>query len=205
MEALAKIAERSELAQQPSDRLSLTTGLGISLPEGTGLTLLVLMRQTCSRYPNQLLPEETKEMYLVEWEEMTQKFGLDLFRDALLKAIRSSTFIPAPEVIRENCASIARQKREREDALKVIRDHDAAKAIWEREREEDRLNGKPALSETEMRLNGILEAARKQDKPLPHIPSLAETAAIIARHTGRDPIHVPTPQKIMQSRYGKCE
>ena len=160
MEALSKIANNLEAPQQ-SDRLSLTRGSGISLPEGTGLALLLLMRQTCSRFPNQFIPEESQEMYQVEWEEMAARYSLEMFRDGLSKALHDGrSFFPAPEDIRAYCRSLYADKRNREEAAKREAEDAAAKALWEREREEERVYGKPERSETEIRLDALLEKTR---------------------------------------------
>lgn len=135
MEALSKII-LPELAQQSSDSLSLTKPSGIS-PED-GMACLLLMKQAKDRYPNQQLPEVTQEMYLTEWEELALKYGLHRFREALSTAIRESKFFPAPEDIREVCEAQAYSLRLEYQAQKHIRENDAAKAQWERERAEDK-------------------------------------------------------------------
>ena len=135
MEAISKI-KLDELAPQQSERLTLTRRLRTSLPDATVLTLMALMRQVEARYPGQVIEEVTKEMYLAEWEEMAVKYDLLILLDALLKVIGVSKFFPAPDEIREWCASISQAQKSRLDALEHIRKHDAAKAQWEREREQ---------------------------------------------------------------------
>jgi hypothetical protein len=130
-----------------------------------GMTLATLMDETQARYPNQMLLPGTPEMYLAEWEEMAQRYGLEGFRAGLLKAIREPErhFFPAPEDIRAHCACARRQEREREETLRVLKQEAEWKARCERERAEDAAAGRVPTAQ-EMRLDAILKVA--SEKPL---------------------------------------
>ena len=135
MEALRKV-KLSELEPTPpsTGSVSLTTPSGPPLPEGMGWALSTLMAQTQARYPNQTLPPGTPDMYLVEWEELALKFGLEAFRDALSKAIRSSRFFPDPQEIRELLQAKKREAAAHAESRKLLRQMDEWKAQWQRER-----------------------------------------------------------------------
>lgn len=138
MEALRKVKLEELIPTPPSSvSVSLTTPSGPPLPEGMGWALSTLMAQTQARYPNQTLPPGTPDMYLVEWEELTLKFGLQAFRDALSKAIRSSRFFPDPQHIRELLLAKKRADSAHAESQKFLRQQDEWKAQWQRERLED--------------------------------------------------------------------
>ena len=129
-------AQLEKLLPPSSDETTISLASPTSLPAATASALLRMMAQAQARYPNQQLPELTQEMYLTEWEKLTEKYGLPIFRDGLLKAIHESQFFPDPKVIRDYCAEIASGNRSRADAEKVIAAHDAMKAQWLKERAE---------------------------------------------------------------------
>lgn len=133
MEALSKI-NLPELAQQPSVEISLTKPSGIS--RELGLALILLLKQAKDGFPNQELLKGTQEMYLAQWEEMTLQYGVTAFREGLWKAIRSSEFFPVPDTIRAYCRDIRNSELDRASGLKAIREHDAMKAQWLKERAE---------------------------------------------------------------------
>jgi hypothetical protein len=135
VEALSKI-KLPELALQSSDSVTLTKPSPIS--QQNGLAVLKLMKETKDNYINQELPETTQKMYLAQWTRMVQRYGLEEFRGALLTVIQVSKFFPPPEDIREVCASRAYGQGMRRSAQKAIRELDEAKALWERQRAEDR-------------------------------------------------------------------
>jgi hypothetical protein len=128
---------KNELARQSDVSASLTIRSGPPLPEGMGSTLLTMMAQTQARYPNQALAEGTPDMYLVEWEEMALNYGLPMFREGLLKAIRNSRFFPDPLDIREQCIALRRSEIMREDAKRISEEVGRWKQQWERERQEE--------------------------------------------------------------------
>jgi hypothetical protein len=138
MEAISKI-KLPELAQPSSEAVSLAPTSPPQVSASSASSLMVMMAQAQARYPNQTLPPETPEMYLIEWAEIVVKYGLVPFRDALSTAMRESDFFPSPNVIREWCESIAASRRNESSAERYIREQDEWKAQWEREREEDRL------------------------------------------------------------------
>lgn len=161
MEALAKIANTAIEKPQPSSAgISLSTRPGPPLPADTAQTIQRLWLQTVAAYPNQTLPEGTPDMYLVKWEAMVLRYGAEMFRDGLSKAIDDSRFFPVPEDIATHCQAIARDRRERAAALKAMSELEDWKAQCEREREEDERNGPREKSETEKRLDTILSAAK---------------------------------------------
>ena len=65
------------------------------------------------------------------------KYDLRQFHQALSTAIRGNKFFPPPEEIREVIEAQAYSRRLEYQAQKAIREHDEAKAQWERERAED--------------------------------------------------------------------
>ena len=129
-------AQLEKLVPQSNEVVSLAPTSRTLLPSSTLTSLALMMTQAQARYPNQQLPEGTPEMYAIEWQQMTEKYGLPIFRDGLLKAIHESQFFPDPKVIRDYCAEIASGNRSRADAEKVIAAHDAMKAQWLKERAE---------------------------------------------------------------------
>jgi hypothetical protein len=147
MDAISKI-NLPELAPQSSDESKISLLSRESLPEGTASALLLMLGQAQARYPNQILPELTQEMYLSEWEAMTVKYGLAVFRDALLKAIQAAEFFPDPKVVRDYCKDIAEGNRSAVEAQKVIAAHDAMRDQWLREREERKANANPTRNGT---------------------------------------------------------
>src|ERR1700744_1848147 len=129
MEALATIGKRGELAPQSSDSKTLTMRSGPPPPEGTGPLLALWMAETQGRDVNQELPPGTPDMYLVEWEEMVMKYGEEVFRIALSRAIRESSFFPAPNVINMHCDAESLDRKNRIAGRAAISAHDAAKAL----------------------------------------------------------------------------
>ena len=111
--------------------------IGNTDPPLMSRALFNLMAQTQARYPNQTLPPGTPDMYLVEWEELVLKFGLQPFRDALSKAIRSSRFFPDPQEIRDLLQVKKRDTAAHAESQKFLRQQDEWKAQWQRERLED--------------------------------------------------------------------
>lgn len=173
MESIKAISKATELVPQDSDKLSLTTGLGTSLSATVGLSLLLLMKQTRDRYATQVITEGTAEMYLAEWAESAQKYGMEAFRVGLLKVIRDSTFFPAPELIEAECRSVRHAENERANTVRILREDAERKAIWERERAEDLANGRQ-YTEQELRLDAILKAEgeRKDRARYVHVPPM---------------------------------
>jgi hypothetical protein len=136
MEAIRKI-KLDELAPRPSEGVSLATRSGPPLPAGMGLMLSKLMAEAQAFMPNQTLPEGTPDMYLTAWEEIALRVGLKTFREGLWKALREADFFPSQKAIEERCMEIRRAEGDRHRAQEMIRQHDEAKAQWERERAED--------------------------------------------------------------------
>lgn len=153
---------QDELAQQNSGAEKTSLVSQTSLPDATGSALLRMMAQTSDRFPNQKISEGTQEMYLVEWEEMTTKYGLEVFRQGLSKAIREQEFFPSPKLIRDHCASIRNAQREAAESQRYFRELDEWKAQKARQEAEDAGKPKPEPTETEVRLNRMLEVARAQ-------------------------------------------
>ena len=138
MEALRKIKLAELEPPQPSSgSVSLTTPSGPPLPDGMGWALSTLMAQVQARYPNQTLPPGTPDMYLVEWEELALQFGLQAFRDALSKAIRSWRFFPDPLEIRDLLLAKKHADSAHAETQKFLRQQEDWKAQWLRERLED--------------------------------------------------------------------
>lgn len=161
MEALSRIATTAiEKAPQSSGEVSLSIRQGPPLPAATAQVIQRLWMQTVAAKPNQTLPEGTPDMYLAQWEALVLRYGLLTFRDALSRAIEGR-FFPAPEDIAEHCQAIARDEREREAARNHLDKLAELKAQCERERAEDMANGPREKSETELRLEAILAAARE--------------------------------------------
>ena len=106
----------STLAPVNSAARPTTLLLRRSLPVATGLTLAILLGQALKRYPNQTLEPMTQSMYLVEWEEMALRYGVQTLQHALLRAIRSARFFPPPEDILVHCRDIAKVKRDAQEA-----------------------------------------------------------------------------------------
>ena len=119
---------------QPSVSVSLATISKQRLTDEKVDQLGLLMAQTQALYPNQELPDMTPDMYLVQWEEMALKYGMEAFTLALSKVIRVSKFFPDPFDIREACEESARTARSAAHARKVSEDLAAWKKQWEAER-----------------------------------------------------------------------
>ncbi len=145
MEAIKEIKlssiNLSESAQPSNGNATLTKRSSVSQQDVTGLTFL--FAQTKDRYIQQELPEGTQEMYLAEWEEMVLGHRLDAFRLALSTAIRGSRFFPPPDAIRTELEADAEDRRMRDSARRCMRQQDAWRRQWERERAEDIANGIP--------------------------------------------------------------
>jgi hypothetical protein len=139
VEAIKKmgISLRTELAQPPSENVSLTTQSRLQLPPESVEHLGLLMRQSRALKATQTLPADTTAMYLAEWEVLVIKYGMRRFAAALLRALREDVFFPDPLTIREHCQSIYRDEDSRKRATDYIQQHDADKAQFERERAED--------------------------------------------------------------------
>jgi hypothetical protein len=86
-------------------------------------------------------------MYLVEWEEMTARYGLPAFRDALSKSIRESDFFPDPKLIRTFCCESRATDGNRRRTLEYLAEMDSAKARYLAEREEDLLEAEKREAE----------------------------------------------------------
>lgn len=128
-------------SQQLSGSASLTIRSGPPLPEGMGLALSVMMAEVQARYSNQVLPEGTPDMYLVEWEKLTLRHGLERFRGGLLMAIEESRFFPDPVDVAQHCKALARTEHETASTQKHLREMDAAKMQWLREYLDDVAQG----------------------------------------------------------------
>jgi len=111
--------------------------IGNTEPPLMSRALASLMAQVQARYPNQPLPPGTPEMYLTEWKELAQQFGLSAFQEALSKAIRSSRVFPDPLEIRELLHAKKRADSERAESQKILRQLGEWQAQWLRERAED--------------------------------------------------------------------
>jgi hypothetical protein len=155
MEALREIAKRNELALQPSGETSLLTRQWPPLSDEDEAELQRLWLQTVASYPNQALPMGTPDMYLMQWEKMVLRYKMETFRRGLSRAINESRFFPAPEDISDQCQAIARNHRERQEAIRVMHELDDLKAQCERERLEE---GQRVKTEQEKRLDAILAA-----------------------------------------------
>ena len=187
MQALSTISNSTELVQHSSDKMSLTRPSGISSSDGMATALL--MRQTSSRYTNQVITEPTKEMHLAEWEEMVIKYGLQPFRDALSKVIRASRFFPDPQDLWEACrepARVARTERDATETQELLRKQDAARELCRKERAEELASGWQP-SEQEVRLNAMLKAKGRapQSHAPQHVPTAEECMAMLARRDAR--------------------
>lgn len=127
MQAISKI-NLSELAPQTSGVVSLATRSSKPLPPGMGHSLALMMAQAQAAKPNQKLPEGTPEMWLTQWEAIALKFGIETFRDALLKALGENEFLPDPASIRSYCEGMARTQRDLDDGRRAIREFDELRA-----------------------------------------------------------------------------
>lgn len=162
MGELARI--KSELTLPSTAEYSLANRSEALLPSGMGLVLATMMDEVQAAFPNQVLLPDTVKMYLSQWEDLAVKYGLEEFRAALLRAIRSAEFVPSPKQIEDWCESLRRDRIDRKNAVRVIAELDALKAQCERERLEDEADGPREKSETEKRLDAILAAARRDKR-----------------------------------------
>jgi hypothetical protein len=99
-----------------------------------------MMAETQARYPSQELPEGTPDMYLAQWERIAGKFGMVAFHAALLQTIEDRDrprFFPDPLEIEDRIRAARREYDRQTSAQRAIREHDAAKLQWFRERAED--------------------------------------------------------------------
>lgn len=123
MESLSKIA----LTQQPNGSGLLKTTSALPLQEG--MALVELMAQAQAFKPNQTLPPGTPDLYLQAWEEIVQTYGMERFKEGLWKALRRSTFFPAPNEIEDSCEGLRRaagESRQASETRALLDDMEAA-------------------------------------------------------------------------------
>lgn len=192
MDTLSRIGRNllPELSQQPlSEELSLARTSLPLVSDDCVTALSQLMAETQARYPNQVLPEGTPDMYLADWERMVRLYGrrngkfdertgLTCFRDALLRTLQDRErprFFPDPLEIEDRLRAAARARREDDEAQAAIAKLDEARAQWERDRAADIANGIERAP---------LHAApvRSPRKVLPARHSEQEIAAFVAQN-----------------------
>lgn len=161
MEALATVAKQAELAQQPSEESTLAIASTPPLPAQQLAALGRWMAETQARYVNQELPPGTPDMYLAEWQEMAAMHGLDVFRLALLRAIRDSKFFPPPDAIREECIREVAERNNRQGSEKYLSDLAGWRRRWESEKgHEEQLTKEE--QEAKQRIEARLAAVRER-------------------------------------------
>jgi hypothetical protein len=177
MSDLSRIGSTQLQKLQPlSEELSLARTSQPLLSDDSVAALSLLMAETQARYPNQVLPEGTPDMYLAEWERMAARFGLHEFRDALLRTIQDRErprFFPDPLEIEDRLRANLRSKNERKKTLDELTALNVAKTVWMLEREEDIANG----------IERMPPAARSPQRVFPKRHTREEIAAYVAQNT----------------------
>lgn len=169
MESMKDLATRAapKYLEPSSAELSLARISGPRLSDDCVLLLGRMMAEMQADKPNQALAAGTADMWLAQWEEMAVKYGMETFRDGLSKALRENRFFPSPQDIGDHCKAIRREKREREDTLKALREQEEWKVQCKREAQEAKSNRPhwtPEQQQTIKRLNAILEAAHRNTR-----------------------------------------
>lgn len=146
MHQLSQIARTAELdrPQTVSAELDLARVSGPPPNISQVQAVTALMGQVEARYPHQELDPLTTRMYMAEWLEMAAVYGESRLAESLRVILRERerpNFFPTPNEIRDVCRAAARAERDRRETARLLAEHDAAKAQWERERAEDLANG----------------------------------------------------------------
>lgn len=164
MEALATVAKQAELALQPTEERTLAVASGTQLPVPQVHALGRWMAETQANYPNQELPDGTPDMWLAQWQEMAAQHGLDVFRLALLRAIRDSKFFPPPDKIREECIREIAEQNNQRGSEKYLSRLAGWKERWEGEKGLPAPELSEAEREAEKRIQERLAAVRDRKR-----------------------------------------
>lgn len=122
-------ADRRELAVQPNGERQAATMLRMPLgDEQLDADLGRLMSEAQAMKPNVELPPGTPDLYMMAWEDLILKYGMDLFVKGLWASLCSGPFFPAPNEIEDAIGAILSKDRE---ARRKAREAKAAED-WEK-------------------------------------------------------------------------
>ena len=74
--------------------------------QATQSQLAAAMKAAQAYFPNQRLGEETVKVYLADWRDIAERFGVERFENALGNVLRRADFFPLPKEIASECRAL---------------------------------------------------------------------------------------------------